>query len=414
MRHVEGMAVALQDIEGLEQVARELKSSGLVHVDEGKRMFGMHQLLQQAVQDAMDLDWESQCKRMQSLMHARFGHFSDEHFLDADMFSVMRELLPTAVNVVERLKERLKEEKGGKLLDMWRIEMLLRLTDLAKIVHGEQTDFPGHIGSLVQVGIDKQGGVFAAAGSSHMRALNWSLQLVREESINKLRDEIYMLYQEADGDCKWEFGVLLHQAFVLEAWWTDPSDKIHMYQSALDMSLRTLGERHPYTAAQFSSLGARFGNDTDQHHKAIEFYEIALRIKKDISVRHPDTAFSMSSLSSSYTKTGRAEEAIELCKQALFIHDATVGRLHRYAADTLYNMGCAYCRLGNLSKAEELLSEVVEIHSKTLCPNNKFAQDGRQMLTEIKRLIAQRGDMHDPYHTSHVTLFTACRTRNTS
>ena len=48
-RRVDGVAGAVQEVEGLKRVAAVLRGSGLVQVDEGGRTFGMHQLLQQAV-----------------------------------------------------------------------------------------------------------------------------------------------------------------------------------------------------------------------------------------------------------------------------------------------------------------------------------------------------------------------------
>jgi hypothetical protein len=41
-----------------------------VQIDEGKRTFGMHQLLQQAV--GRELGWQEQCQRMRQLLQARW------------------------------------------------------------------------------------------------------------------------------------------------------------------------------------------------------------------------------------------------------------------------------------------------------------------------------------------------------
>ncbi len=55
-----------------------LRSSGLVHVDQGKLTFDMHQLMQQAV--GKELRWQEQCQRMRQLLQARCGWFGDGEF----------------------------------------------------------------------------------------------------------------------------------------------------------------------------------------------------------------------------------------------------------------------------------------------------------------------------------------------
>ena len=67
VRGVEGVAPCVQEVEGLKRVAAVLRCSGLVQVDEGQRMFGMHQLLQQAV--GRELGWDKPCARMRQLLH---------------------------------------------------------------------------------------------------------------------------------------------------------------------------------------------------------------------------------------------------------------------------------------------------------------------------------------------------------
>ena len=146
-QRVDGVAGAVQEVEGLKRVAAVLRGSGLVQVDEGSRTFSMHQLLQQAV--GRELGWRGQCQRMRQLLHARCGRFGDEFNFDVGLYGVMREVAAAAVDAVGRVKEE-GEETG----DAWCSGMLLRLYEVAREVYGTEAEFPNRVfaaahGSLV-------------------------------------------------------------------------------------------------------------------------------------------------------------------------------------------------------------------------------------------------------------------------
>ncbi len=146
-RRVEGVADGVQELEGLKRVAAVLRSSGLVQVDEGKRTFGMHQLLQQAV--GRQLGWQEQRQRMRQLLQARCGRFGDEDDFDVGLYGVMREVAAAAVVAVRRVKE-----EGAEAGDAWCSGMLLRLYEVAREVYGAEAEFPERVlaaahGSLV-------------------------------------------------------------------------------------------------------------------------------------------------------------------------------------------------------------------------------------------------------------------------
>jgi tetratricopeptide (TPR) repeat protein len=134
VRGVEGVAPAVVEAEGLKRVAAVLRRSGLVQVDEGRRMFGLHQLLQQAV--GIQLGWRGQCQRMRQLLHARCGRFGDETLFDVSLYGVMREVTAAAVDAVGRVKE-----KGEETGDSWCSGMLLRLYEVAREVYGLDAEF---------------------------------------------------------------------------------------------------------------------------------------------------------------------------------------------------------------------------------------------------------------------------------
>ncbi len=148
VRGVEGLAACVQEVEGLKRVAAALRDSGLVQVDEGQRMFGMHQLLQQAV--GMELGWLEQCQRMRQLLHARCGQFGDESLFDAGLYGVMRDVASVAVAAAVQVNAKERETEK----EAWCSGMLLRLCDIARSVYGTDDKFFNHVfgaahGSLV-------------------------------------------------------------------------------------------------------------------------------------------------------------------------------------------------------------------------------------------------------------------------
>jgi hypothetical protein len=148
-RRVDGVAGAVQEVEGLKRVAAVLRGSGLVQVDEGGRTSGMHQLLQQAV--GRELGWRGQCQRMRQLLPARCGRFGDEVNFDVGLFGVMREVAAAAVDAFGRVKE---EGGGDETGDAWCSGMLLRLYEVTREVYGVDAEFPNRVlaaahGSLV-------------------------------------------------------------------------------------------------------------------------------------------------------------------------------------------------------------------------------------------------------------------------
>ena len=162
-RRVEGVADGVQEVEGVKRVAAVLRSSGLVQVDEGKRTFGMHQLLQQAV--GRQLGWQEQCQRMRQLLQARCGRFGDEVEFDVGLYGVLREVAAAAVVAAGRGKEE-GEEAG----DAWCSGMLLRLYEVACGVYGHGAEFPNRVsaaahgslvGDLVLEEVMREGGRWA-------------------------------------------------------------------------------------------------------------------------------------------------------------------------------------------------------------------------------------------------------------
>jgi hypothetical protein len=443
-RRVDGVADAVQEVEGLKRVASVLRSSGLVQVDEGRRTFGTHQLLQQAV--GSELGWREQCQRMRQLLHARCGRFGDEPHFDVGLYGVMREVAAAAVDAVGRVKEE-GEETG----DAWCSGMLLRLYEVACEVFGTGAEFSDRVlaaahGSLeddlVRAGLDQEhdvaqllpgvvvGGSWRVlrvvddggggcsvevedeagaaegrggdgglvVGGKRLRAMRWRLDTLTgsAESSERMMDEIGGVYDgEADDGGRWEVGVALGSAynrvgyicFNEEKW----KESTSVLERALHMRLDTLGEQHPYTATILQGMGAAYGF-MGSHDTAIMLYERALRIDKDTLGLHPETARTMQNMGARYGKNKQEKKAIELFEQALRIYERTVGRMHRDAAYAILSMSTSYFNLGELVKAEELGREAVAIREKTLGQDHDLTKEARrELLITLKAKGKGRG-----------------------
>ena len=123
-------------------------------------------------------------------------------------------------------------------------------------------------------------------------------------------------------------------------------------------------------------------------------YERALRIEKDTLGPHPATAVTMSSMGAAYDKKGQNEKAIELFQQALRIYESTVGRMHRHAAEAIFNMSTAYYNMGDFARAEELGLEAEDIYTKTLGKDHeetKMACESLEITRQQKAKVSGRG-----------------------
>ena len=116
-------------------------------------------------------------------------------------------------------------------------------------------------------------------------------------------------------------GLLLHEA-------GDYPRALEHHKKALTISLKTLGEEHPYTASSYNNLG-RVYDAMGDYPRARKYYEKALAIRlKTLGEEHPDTATSYNNLGTLYYDMGDYPKAKEHMEKAVEINERVLGLEH--------------------------------------------------------------------------------------
>ena len=147
---------------------------------------------------------------------------------------------------------------------------------------------------------------------------------------------------------------------------------ILIHEQALAIREKTLGEKHPDTAASLNNLGSIF-YDMQEYAKARQLHERALAIRlKSSGLQHLDTASSLCNLALVYSAMGDDAKALPLCERALVIREKALGPQHLDIANSLNNLALIYSSMRDDAKALELYERALTIIEKNF---------GRQHLT---------------------------------
>jgi tetratricopeptide (TPR) repeat protein len=139
-----------------------------------------------------------------------------------------------------------------------------------------------------------------------------------------------------------------------------------LYQQALAIRKVRLGEQHPHTAGSLNNLAGLY-QAQGRYDEAEPLYQQALAIRKArLGEQHPDTATSLNNLARLYEAQGRYDEAEPLCQQALAIRKARLGEQHPHTAGSLNNLAGLYQAQGRYDKAEPLYQQALAIRKARL------------------------------------------------
>jgi hypothetical protein len=327
----------LEDVtDALGGVAAALGSSGLVEVDKGSRLFGMHQLLQKAVRAEMG---DRHDDAMAALLEARCGCMGDEVVIDYRMYGVMREVVGAAGHVLGRMKAAAAQRAA------WVCSMRVRVMQLARAVIGAQSlevraYYDALNADLSALGVERGGRVEA-----EYRAMKWwrgcfsgdersDQALVREveEAAGSAADAA------AGWDCRAALGSVQQSSGSYMFGEGQYDRAIELFERALRIQEATLGEMHADTAGTIMSMGVSY-SEKRQYDQAIELYERALRIQKaTLGEMHASTAATISSMGVSYSKKGQHDRAIAETERALRICREVLGPNHPQTMVTQQNL----------------------------------------------------------------------------
>ena len=150
-------------------------------------------------------------------------------------------------------------------------------------------------------------------------------------------------------------GYLLNSLGILNFQTSSYKKAIEYYEKALGIA-REIGDRYGEENAH-GNLGNAY-NNLGQVEKAIEYYEKALGIAKEIGDRQGE-GNSLGNLGNAYNILGQVEKAIEYYEQVLVITKEIGDK--RNEGIWLGNLGLAYSNLGQVEKAIEYYEKALGI-----------------------------------------------------
>ncbi|MDP8034140.1 tetratricopeptide repeat protein [Pasteurella atlantica] len=137
-----------------------------------------------------------------------------------------------------------------------------------------------------------------------------------------------------------------------------------LYNRALVIREKALGENHPDVATTLNNLAALYYAQ-GEYAKAEPLYNRVLVIReKALGENHPDVATTLNNLALLYKAQGEYAKAEPLYKRSLAIKEKALGENHPSVATTLNNLALLYKKQGEYAKAEPLYKKALNILHK--------------------------------------------------
>jgi tetratricopeptide (TPR) repeat protein len=139
-----------------------------------------------------------------------------------------------------------------------------------------------------------------------------------------------------------------------------------LYQQALTMNHRLLGDAHPAIATNLNNLALLY-NAQGRYGEAEPLYQQALAMNhRLLGGEHPAVATSLNNLALLYDVQGRYGEAESLYQQALAMRQRLLGDEHPAVATSLNNLAALYKAQGRYGEAESLYQQALAMHQRLL------------------------------------------------
>ncbi|HEY0910612.1 MAG TPA: CHAT domain-containing tetratricopeptide repeat protein, partial [Bradyrhizobium sp.] len=156
-----------------------------------------------------------------------------------------------------------------------------------------------------------------------------------------------------------------------------------LYQRALALEQKVLGQDHPNVAMALNDLAALYEAE-NKLGQAEELHQRSLRIReKLVGPDDPVLAQSLGNIAVVYLAEGRYAQAEESFKRALAIQQKALGVGHPLVGSTLNNLAEVYRAEAKDAEAEKLYQQALTIWEKTLGPDNPSVALGLRNLAEL-------------------------------
>ena len=162
-----------------------------------------------------------------------------------------------------------------------------------------------------------------------------------------------------------------------------------LYQRALNLDVKTLGQRHPQVATDLNNL-ASLRREEGYYERAEILYKHALTIILQIfHPEHPKVATFLNNFGELYREQGRYSQAEEMLARSLQIQEKVLDANHIQIGQTLSNLGALYQETGDYLQAEVLFVRAKKIAETAL--GNRHP-DVAKYQSNLGLLYAEKGD----------------------
>jgi tetratricopeptide (TPR) repeat protein len=139
-----------------------------------------------------------------------------------------------------------------------------------------------------------------------------------------------------------------------------------LYEKALEIRRRRLGDDHPDSAGSYNNVAANLA-DQGKYAQAQPLYEKALEIRRRLLTDdHPRTATSYDNVASNLHAQGKYGAAQPLFEKALEIRRRRLGDDHPDSAQSYHNLAYNLNAQGKYAQAQPLYEKALEIRRRTL------------------------------------------------
>ena len=144
------------------------------------------------------------------------------------------------------------------------------------------------------------------------------------------------------------------------------SEAIKIFEEAVAIQRKALGERHNEVAAVLNNMAGVFLGQGN-HEQSLKLFEEVLQIRRENGGnKQPLVAAALHNMAVVYRAQNNTNEALKLLEEALAIQKETLGEAHPEVASTYAHMASCYMSQRNYSEAMKLNEQALNIQKQIL------------------------------------------------